>query len=198
MTIGRTLRNDWYPGIVPDNVVVDPTAYIGSSYSFARFRSELSVGATIGRGASLHGSILDVGPAGKITFEEYATISESVYILCDRKVKIGAYSLIAWNAVLMDNYRTRSGFQPCRNTDIGLAGPQRLPEHIPATARPILLGRNTWIGHEACVLPGVSIGDGSIVGARSVVAHDVPPFAVVAGNPARIVRQLPRREWPDN
>ena len=55
---------------------------------------------------------------------------------------------------------------------------------------PIRIGRNVWIGFDACVLPGITIGEGSIVGARSVVAESVAPYTVVAGNPARIIRQL--------
>jgi acetyltransferase-like isoleucine patch superfamily enzyme len=56
--------------------------------------------------------------------------------------------------------------------------------------RPIRIGRNVWIGFDACVLPGVTIGEGSIVGARSVVFADVAPWTLVAGNPARVIRAL--------
>lgn len=51
-----------------------------------------------------------------------------------------------------------------------------------------VIGNDVWIGWDALVLPGVRIGDGAIVGARAVVSRDVPPYAVVAGNPARVVR----------
>lgn len=51
-----------------------------------------------------------------------------------------------------------------------------------------VIGADVWIGTEAMILPGVTIGPGAIIAARSVVTADVPPFAVVAGNPARIVR----------
>jgi acetyltransferase-like isoleucine patch superfamily enzyme len=61
-------------------------------------------------------------------------------------------------------------------------------------ARPVTIGRNVWIGFDACVLPGVTIGEGAIVGARSVVAADVEPFTIVAGNPARVVRKLTAEE----
>ncbi|HAJ60189.1 MAG TPA: hypothetical protein DCP31_13785, partial [Cyanobacteria bacterium UBA8543] len=57
-------------------------------------------------------------------------------------------------------------------------------------ARPIRIERNVWIGFDACVLPGVTIGEGAIVGARSVVTQDVPPYSVVAGNPARLIKKL--------
>lgn len=52
-----------------------------------------------------------------------------------------------------------------------------------------VVGNDVWIGTEAMILPGVTIGDGAIVGARAVVAADVPPYAVVVGNPARVVRR---------
>jgi acetyltransferase-like isoleucine patch superfamily enzyme len=54
----------------------------------------------------------------------------------------------------------------------------------------VVIEQNVWIGFEACVLPGVTIGEGSIVGARAVVCEDVPPYTVVGGNPARFIRQL--------
>jgi virginiamycin A acetyltransferase len=52
-----------------------------------------------------------------------------------------------------------------------------------------VVGNDVWIGMEAVILPGVRIGDGAIVAARSLVSHDVPPYAVAAGNPAKVVRK---------
>jgi acetyltransferase-like isoleucine patch superfamily enzyme len=52
----------------------------------------------------------------------------------------------------------------------------------------IRIGRNVWIGARVTVLKGVTIGDAAIVGAGAVVTRDVPPFAIVAGNPARFIR----------
>jgi virginiamycin A acetyltransferase len=51
-----------------------------------------------------------------------------------------------------------------------------------------IVGNDVWFGTEAMVLPGVTIGDGAIVAARAVVSRDVPPYAIVAGNPARVVK----------
>lgn len=53
---------------------------------------------------------------------------------------------------------------------------------------PIVVGNDVWLGTECCVLPGVTIGHGAVIGARAVVTRDVPPYAVVAGNPAEIRR----------
>jgi virginiamycin A acetyltransferase len=52
-----------------------------------------------------------------------------------------------------------------------------------------VVGHDVWIGYGALILPGVTIGHGAVVAAASVVASDVPPYAIVAGNPARVVRQ---------
>lgn len=67
-------------------------------------------------------------------------------------------------------------------------------EALPLTEYPFpakgdtVAGSDVWFGYESLVMPGVTIGHGAIIAARSVVTRDVPPYAVVAGNPARVVR----------
>jgi virginiamycin A acetyltransferase len=51
------------------------------------------------------------------------------------------------------------------------------------------VGHDVWLGYQGLVLPGVTIGHGAVVAAASVVTADVPPYAIVAGNPARVVRR---------
>jgi acetyltransferase-like isoleucine patch superfamily enzyme len=190
MSAGRTLAWDWYQGTIPENVVVDDTAYVETSFSFYLFRSELPGGVTYRRGASTYlGTMFDVGPQGRVELGEYALV-HGARIICDAEVIIGDYALISWNVVFMDTYRLPFNTRE-RRREL-----ERVPErpirfaaaNVPA--RPIRLERNVWIGFDACVLPGVTIGEGSIVGAKSVVTQSVPPFAVVAGNPARVIRTL--------
>ena len=52
-----------------------------------------------------------------------------------------------------------------------------------------VIGNDVWIGQHALILPGVHIGDGAIIGARSVVGRDVEPYTIVAGNPAKLIRR---------
>jgi maltose O-acetyltransferase len=59
------------------------------------------------------------------------------------------------------------------------------------SARPIRIGDDAWLGGGAIILPGVSVGAGSVVAAGAVVTRDVPAGVLVAGNPARVVRSLP-------
>ncbi|WP_283435048.1 CatB-related O-acetyltransferase [Neorhodopirellula lusitana] len=59
---------------------------------------------------------------------------------------------------------------------------------VPGRKGDTVIGNDVWIGTEALVMPGVNIGDGAIIAARAVVAKDVPPYTIVAGNPAKPVR----------
>ncbi len=68
-----------------------------------------------------------------------------------------------------------------------LLAPQE-PNRDAVTRGPVSIGHDVWIGARAIILSGVSIGHGAVVGAGAVVARDVPPYAVVAGNPATILR----------
>jgi phosphonate metabolism protein (transferase hexapeptide repeat family) len=55
-------------------------------------------------------------------------------------------------------------------------------------AHPVVVGHDVWVGHGAIILPGRTIGTGAVVGAGAVVTRDVAPYAIVAGNPARVIR----------
>ncbi len=58
----------------------------------------------------------------------------------------------------------------------------------PATKGDVVIGNDVWIGYEVTILSGVYIGDGAVIGACSLVVDNIPPYAIAAGNPARIVR----------
>lgn len=83
--------------------------------------------------------------------------------------EIGANTLISWDCCIIDRDYHKIGGE----------------ENI----KPIKIGKNVWIGCRALILKGVTIGDGAIVAAGSVVTKDVPACAMVAGNPARIIKE---------
>lgn len=57
-------------------------------------------------------------------------------------------------------------------------------------ARPITIGNSVWVGAHVCVLPGVTVGDNSVIGAGSVVTKDIPANVLAVGNPCRVIRKL--------
>lgn len=67
----------------------------------------------------------------------------------------------------------------------------------PLTYKPITIGNGVWIGAEAIICPGVTIGEGAVVAAGAVVVKDVPAWTVVGGNPAKIIKERPvnKQEW---
>ena len=89
-------------------------------------------------------------------------------------VTIGDDSLIGHNVVLAT---LNHDLNPTRRADVHPA--------------PITIGRNVWIGSNAIILPGLTIGDNAVVAAASVVTKDIPANAVVVGSPARVVRTVP-------
>jgi len=190
----RTLPWDWHRGTIPANVDVDRTAYIETTFSFHFYRSRLPGGIRYGRGASTYlGTMFDVGPKGRVKLGDYALV-HGARIICDDEISIGDYALISWNVVLMDTYRLPLNPESRRKQlELLSTRPLRIAA-AKVSARPIRIERNVWIGFDACILPGVTVGEGAIVGARSVVTENVPPYTVVAGNPARIIRRLKQKE----
>lgn len=71
-----------------------------------------------------------------------------------------------------------------------LARDRRVNPSAPVRSAPVILERNVWVCRGAAILPGVRVGEGSVIGYGSVVTSDVPPGVVAAGNPARVVRSL--------
>lgn len=107
-----------------------------------------------------------------------------------RRVKISSHTFICEGVTVEDDVFIGHGVMfindkyPRATTAAG-----RPQTEADWTCVPTLVRRGASIGSNATVLCGVTIGEGAMVGAGSVVTHDVPPFAVVAGNPARIIRQ---------
>jgi acetyltransferase-like isoleucine patch superfamily enzyme len=187
----RIIEGDWHDGAIPDNVLVDDGVFIESSFSFHRFSSRQEPGLHLGRGSSTYAQTLfDVGPQGSVAIGEYSLLN-GVCITCDRQVTIGSHCLLSWNVVIMDTRRAPAG----RIERIDLL--RRAIEddfHWPSSPvdpQPVTIGDNVWIGFDAVVMPGVSIGTGSVVGARSVAAADIPEYSIAVGNPARVIKRLP-------
>lgn len=186
----RALPWDWYPGTIPENVVLGDSVYIETSFSFFHYRSQTPVGLQIGRGTCVYeGTMFDVGVNGQVRIGDYGLLNGAM-IYCDAAVEIGDYALISWNVVLMDNYRLPWDHAERRQElrQVATRTTRRFEAHT--DARPIRIEANVWIGFNTCVMPGVTIGEGAIVGARSLVLEDVAPYTIAGGNPARFIRHL--------
>ena len=190
MALPRRLPWDWHDGLVPESAVLDDDCHVESSYQFLLDRSEPPYGVRVERGASVHGlTAFDLGPRGRLLFGAFS-ITNGTQFVCDEEITIGTGTMLGWNSLVMDTFRVPVDPEARRAVleRVPTSTPRRLLADVETA--PVCIGSNAYIGFDVMVLPGVTIGDGAVVGSRSVVRGDVAPHTVVAGNPARVVKHL--------
>ena len=117
-------------------------------------------------------------------------------IICREGVTIGKDVTLGWGVVLYDHdsntldWQQRARMVRHFYDHYGKPDCYDCIDWSGVRAAPITIGDRAWIGFDAVILKGVRIGEGAVVGARSVVTHDVEPYMVVAGNPARTVKRI--------
>jgi virginiamycin A acetyltransferase len=107
------------------------------------------------------------------------------------KLHIGSYCSIASPCTVIlgnHNYHHASTY-PFHNIDLsGPIFPRPVPDPHQATNGDVVIGNDVWIGKDATIISGVTVGDGAVIAACAVVTHDVPPYAIVAGCPAKVIK----------
>ena len=96
-------------------------------------------------------------------------------------------TLTSYAQIRIDDFTIIGEFVSIRDANHGLKRGEPM-RYQPHTCEPILVGRDVWIGRGSCILPGVTIGEGAVIGANSVVTRDVPDFAIAAGVPAKVIK----------
>ncbi len=122
----------------------------------------------------------DIGPGsyGRVQVKKFGN---------DGRLYIGAYSSFASGVQILLGGEHRTDWvttYPFSQMDHRL----RTVKGHPASRGDVRIGSDVWVGREAMILSGVTIGDGAVIGARSVVSRDVPPYGVASGNPATLRR----------
>lgn len=106
--------------------------------------------------------------AGTLKIGHGTYVNPHTMIYASNLVSIGNNCAISWNCQILD-----SDFHQIEGRSF---------------SKPIHIGNNVWIGCNVTILKGISIGDGAVIGANAIVSGDVPPYSIVAGNPARELR----------
>jgi acetyltransferase-like isoleucine patch superfamily enzyme len=140
-----------------------------------RVQGTLVVGERLQLLSTVWTSELFVGPHGRLEIGDRVFINYGCSIGATELIRIGDRCNLGTQVQMMDN-------------DWHRVEPDRRLERPPS--RPIVLGENVWLGTRVLVLGGVTIGEGSVVGAGSVVVHDIPPRSLAIGAPARVIRHL--------
>ncbi|MCJ1467101.1 hypothetical protein MMC07_005723 [Pseudocyphellaria aurata] len=130
-------------------------------------------------------------------FEQEPWIEAPIHIDYGTNVHLGANVFINFNCTILDTCLVTIGARTVVGPNVSFfSGTHPLDPAIrngtkgPEYGKEIHVGEDCWIGGNAIILPGISIGQGATIGAGSVVTRNVPPFHVAAGNPARVIRKI--------
>lgn len=120
-----------------------------------------------------------------LTFGNNSSIGEHSHITCINRVNIGNNVRMGRKVFITDNAHGASEIELLNIP----------PNYRPLYSKgPVIIEDNVWIGEMVCIMPGVKIGKGSIIGANAVVTKDVPPYSVVVGPAARIIKNMSTQE----
>lgn len=118
----------------------------------------------------------------KIRIGNNCMIGSDCHITALSGITIGEGLLTGKSVLISDNSHGNPS-----DTDLLNISPKARPLYSKAN---IVIGNNVWIGEKAAIMAGVTIGNGAIIGANSVVTHDIPPYSIAAGCPAKIINKI--------
>jgi acetyltransferase-like isoleucine patch superfamily enzyme len=176
---------------------------LGPNFSFANRGDSNLVRLEIGEKCHINGSIILEREVGKVTIGDRTYIGSGTTIICATEIQIGSDVLTAWGITIVDHdshsVRWQNRAEDVERWGVGLleGGSKRaaqLKNWDVVPMSPVIIGDKVWIGFNVIILKGVHIGEGAVIAAGSVVTKDVPPYCVVAGNPARVVKELIKDE----
>ncbi len=174
--------DDWFPRPLPPGVRVGGRCWLYSAFAFLHTPPTSGCTVEIGDDTGIyHGTFFELGDRARVRIGRFSTLVGGI-LRAEASIDIGDYVFVAHEVTISDC----DGLIPARRG----VPPSGLLPPVTCEPQPVRIGDDVWIGMRAVVLAGVTIGDGAVVGAGAVVAEDVPPMAVVAGNPARVVRLL--------
>lgn len=113
-------------------------------------------------------------------------------LIAAQKIEIGDDVLISWGVTVVDHNSHAISFSDRAEDVSNWRSGKKDWTHVKIA--PIKISNKAWIGFNSIILKGVTLGEGVIVGAGSVVTKDVPAWTIVAGNPARVIREIPEDE----
>lgn len=142
---------------------------------------------TIGAESLCMGQFLVIPSGGRIAIGDWCYIGPDSKVWAMDEVKIGSRVFISHGVSIFDNnsHSFSAEERHDRYRELLKLGSHQVPEKV--VHRPVTIEDDVWIGFSSAILKGVTVGKGAIVGACSVVTHDVEPYSIVVGNPARQV-----------
>ena len=145
----------------------------------------------VGNESFIQTKIVYERPMASIYIGNRTFIGQGLFSIAER-VDVGDNVLISWGVTILDHHAHSIKFSERSNDVTDWLADRKNWSCVPIS--PVRIENKVWIGANSIVLKGVTINEGAIIGAGSVVTRDVPPWTIVAGNPARIIREIPITE----
>lgn len=164
------------------------TVGLGSVIRWWGLRAVLQRGrVSIGQGSIIRCRIDFDSLQGEVRIGDRCYLGAS-HLVCHKAIYIGDDVIMSWGVTVVDHDSHSLNWSE-RQYDV--ADWRRGVKHWDAvTVRTVCINDKAWIGFGATILKGVTVGEGAVIGANAVVTRNVPPYSVVAGNPARVIRRL--------
>ena len=163
---------------------VKPSAYIALNTRIVNKQNDKNK-IKIGEFSRIGGELIVFKNGGEINIGNYSMLPSGSRIWSMCNVTIGNRVLTSFNVSIFDN-----NSHPI-DPDLRHQHFLNLDGDFPVESSPVVIEDDVWLGSNIIVLKGVTIGKGSIVAAGSVVTKSVPQYSMVAGNPARVIKQIP-------
>ena len=159
----------------------------GSSIAWRRIRNVRGNSLVVGSNSIVHADMDFEEAGGEIRIGNRSFIGRSHFV-CYRSIVIGDDVIMSWGVTIVDHDSHSVNWQERRDDVVEWANGQKNWKHV--AHAPVVVRDKAWIGFNVSVLKGVTIGEGAVIGACSVVTRDIPRYALAAGNPAKVVGSL--------
>ncbi|EOZ9389284.1 DapH/DapD/GlmU-related protein [Enterobacter cancerogenus] len=151
----------------------------------------------IGNNCILKNEIIFESHKGCVVIGDKTFINKDTKVISVDSITIGNNVTISFGVMIYDHDSHSLDYRDRQNDILKILDTQNLNNDIEnknwdcVKSAPIVIGDNVWIGFQAAILKGVTVGEGAIIAAKAVVTKNVPAWSVVAGNPAKVVKELP-------
>lgn len=181
----KLLRSTFYSGTIANRF-----KFFGKG-SVISYKAKYITGEeyiSIGKGVLIDSNIQltawnvdSLNKAPEIVIGSYSQIGESAHITASNSIFIGDGFLSGKYLLITDNSHGSNTLEECSMSPI---------KRDIVSKGAVIIGKNVWVGDKVSIMPNVRIGDGAIIAANSVVTKDVPPYSIVGGNPAKVIKEI--------
>ena len=185
--IAKKIESESFPNTrLSPNVQIHPS----SEFDLAKLRFKPGCLVMIDEQSQVSGALTFDRENASITIGKRVFMNGSLIVA--EKVDIGDDVLISWAVTIVDHNSHSISFSHRSEDVVNWRVGKKDWEHVKIA--PVTISSKVWIGFNSIIMKGVTLGEGAVVGAGSVVTKDVPAWTIVAGNPARVIREISENE----